>query len=374
MIQTIQNLDQGYDSLNLTAADIVASITLNDVKYFLEKLGVTELEVNEERGYIICPTICHNPLHEAHSMKLYWYQNNKIFRCYTECNEAMSIFKLYQKFIAINEHIDISFYDAEEYVKKCIKHLVIVQKEYHTPLLFDLSKYTYGDKVPQQSEYPKEVITAFTHYYHPEWLKEGITPQSMDKFNIRFSLGQNKIVIPHYDIDGRLIGIRGRTFEKLQPHEGKYQPLQLGSILYSHHLGFNLYGIYEHKYGIKVRRSAIIVEGEKSVLLDDGYYDDFSNAVACCGLNVSKYQISLLVEKLDVNEIILAFDKEYSDWNSEKARKYKKEHIESVYNKFKNKANFSYIWDYDNLLNEKDSPFDKGKDVFEELYKNRIKL
>ena len=39
-----------------------------------------------------------------------------------------------------------------------------------------------------------------------------------------------------------------------------------------------------------------------------------------------------------------------------------------------NQANFSYLWDYDNLLEEKDSPFDKGKDVFEELYKNRIRV
>ena len=32
------------------------------------------------------------------------YQNNKIFRCYTECNEAMSIFTLYEKFMYINYH------------------------------------------------------------------------------------------------------------------------------------------------------------------------------------------------------------------------------------------------------------------------------
>jgi hypothetical protein len=28
----------------------------------------------------------------------------------------------------------------------------------------------------------------------------------------------------------------------------------------------------------------------------------------------------------------------------------------------------------DNLLDEKDSPFDKGKEVFEKLYRNRIKI
>ena len=87
----------------LNAKDIIDSLTLIDVKNFLESLGVEQIEVNEEKQYLICPTICHNPLHNAESMKLYWYQNNKIFRCYTECNEAMSIFTLYKKFMFLNE-------------------------------------------------------------------------------------------------------------------------------------------------------------------------------------------------------------------------------------------------------------------------------
>ena len=76
---------------------------------------------------------------------------------------------------------------------------------------------------------------------------------------------------------------------------------------------------------------------------------------------------------LKVNEIVIALDKEYTDWRTEKAKKYKK-HIEELCHKFKNQATFSYIWDYDNVLEEKDSPFDKGKEVFEYLYKNRIKI
>jgi hypothetical protein len=43
-------------------------------------------------------------------------------------------------------------------------------------------------------------------------------------------------------------------------------------------------------------------------------------------------------------------------------------------NKYKGQAIFYYIWDMDNLLGYKDSPYDKGKKVFEELYKNRIRV
>ena len=97
MIDSLQSLDTELDLVNVSKSDIIESITLEDVKNFLESLGVTQIEIHEDKGYLICPTICHNPIHEAESMKLYWYQNNKIFRCYTECSEAMSIFKLYQK-------------------------------------------------------------------------------------------------------------------------------------------------------------------------------------------------------------------------------------------------------------------------------------
>ncbi len=112
---------------------------------------------------------------------------------------------------------------------------------------------------------------------------------------------------------------------------------------------------------------------EKSVLLDDVYYDNLSNCVACCGSNFNKYHIALLTDKIGVNEIIIAFDKEYEDWRTPKAMNYRKK-IEQMCKKYHNQVAFSYIWDYDNVLNEKDSPFDRGKDIFEHLYKTRVKV
>ena len=324
MITTLQNQDTEGRLINIDKRDILQSITIEDVKNFLESLGVDQIVINEEKGHLICPTICHNPLHEAESMKLYWYQNNKIFRCYTECNENMSIFRLYQKFIKINEGYNITEEEAEDYVKRCLKHIVITTMGNTTSAFsLDLDKYKFNKHIPQLEEYPKSILTYFTNYHHPIWLKEGITDESMDKFNIKFSIGQNKIIIPHFDIQDRLVGIRARALEKKEIELGKYRPIQIGTKIYAHPLQFNLYGIYEHKEGIKARRSAIIVEGEKSVLLDDGYYGKYSNAVACCGSTFNKYHISLLTDVLGANEIIVAFDKEYVDWHDDKARRYR---------------------------------------------------
>ena len=306
-------------------------------------------------------------------MKLYWYQNNKIFRCYTECNEAMSIFRLYEKFMEVNGH-PVSYEEAEDYVKRCLKHIITVEHKKTSSYKLDLEKYEVTNKVPVLEEYSPHVLDCFVKYYHPTWLRDGITKEAMDKFHIGFYLSQNKITIPHYDINGRLIGIRGRALEKIDIEEyGKYRPIQVGNVLYTHPLQFNLYGIYEHKEGIKKRKTAIIAEAEKSVLLDDGYYGEYSNTVACCGSNFNKYHIALLTDVLGATEIVVALDKEYEDWRDEKAQKYKQK-IESMCKKYTNQAAFSYIWDYDNLLDEKDSPFDKGKDVFNYLYRNRIRV
>ena len=372
MVASLQGSDPELDLLGVSVQDVIDSITLEDIKTFLESLGVDQIAYYEDKGYLVCPTICHNPLDEAESMKLYWYQNNKIFRCYTECNEAMSIFTLYQKFMRINYHA-VSFEEAFDYVKKCIKHITITGVKKYKPDI-DFEKYQFDSSVPTLTEYPKEMLSYFIPKHHPQWLKDGIKPEVMDKFHIGFFNAQNKITIPHFDIDGRLVGIRGRTLNSEEAElYGKYRPIQIGNTLYAHPLHFNLYGIYEHQNAIKSRQSAIIAEGEKSVLLDDGYYGKYSNTVACCGSHINKYQINLLTNTLGANEITIAFDKEYTDWRSNEAREYRVK-IEEMCRKYKGQAIFYYIWDMDNLLGYKDSPFDKGKEVFEELYKHRIRV
>ena len=372
MMTSLQGLDPELDLIDASVQDIINSITLKDVKTFLESLGVDQIAYYEEKGYLVCPTICHNPLDEAESMKLYWYQNNKIFRCYTECNEAMSIFTLYQKFMMINYH-KVSFEEAVDFVKKCLKHITFSKTKKYKPDI-DFEQYKFDSSIPQLTEYPKAMLTYFLPYHHPAWLRDGIKEDVMDKFHIGFWNAENKITIPHFDINGRLVGIRARTLNKEEAEEfGKYRPVQIGDTLYSHPLHFNLYGIYEHQDAIRKRRSAVIAEGEKSVLLDDGYYGKWSNTVACCGSNLNKFQVSLLTNILGANEITIAFDKEYEDWRSNEAQEYRMK-IENICRKYSGQATFYYIWDIDNLLGYKDSPFDRGKEVFEELYRHRIRV
>ena len=148
MITSLQNQDKELDLINISKKDIVESITLEDVEYFLTSLGVTTITVNKDKGYLICPTICHNPLENAESMKLYWYQDNKIFKCYTECDEVMTIFKLYQKFVKVNEDKDIEEQEAVIYVSHCLKHILHTPQQYKKTFFDDTDKYIFDKKIP----------------------------------------------------------------------------------------------------------------------------------------------------------------------------------------------------------------------------------
>ena len=52
------------------------------------------------------------------------------------------------------------------------------------------------------------------------WEREGITPEIMKIHNIRYNPCTQAIVIPHYDINNNLIGIRERTLIKENEERG----------------------------------------------------------------------------------------------------------------------------------------------------------
>ena len=367
MVESFSTYDKDLIFEGLSPKEINESLTMEDVENFLRSLGVDDIEKTSK--FLVCPTICHNPLSEATSMKLYWYEKNKMFHCYTECGENMTIFDLYQRYMEINYH-KVSFEEAKEYVQKFLKQVIIEPTKPQENLK---DKYDFDCNIQTLDEYSPKVLDYFTNYHHPLWIKEGITEDVMDKFDIKFSIGQNKIIIPHYDLNGRLVGIRGRALDKRDIEGGKYKPILIGNTLYAHQLHYNLYGLYQHKEAIKRYRRAIIFEGEKSVLKDDVFYGKDSVAVACCGSKVNKYQINLLVKEFQVNEIVIAFDKEYDDSKSDEAKKYK-ENLYSICQKYSHLASMSFIYDYKNLLDKKDSPIDKGKEIYERLYLDRTKV
>lgn len=271
---------------SLSEEQIINMFTLDNVELFLRSLGVESIE--KHKDYLVCPTICHNTLDNAESMKLYYYDNNKSFHCYTQCSENFNIIELYRRYMSLN-HQETTYAEANYFIRGFFADQNIIEPHKHvTKYSSNITEYKI-DPIITLPEYNDKILDAFSEYYHPAWLEEGITKNVQKKFNIKFSLGNNRIIIPHYDIDGRLIGIRCRNFEENDLIYGKYRPLQLGQSMFNHQLGFNLYGIYEHAKAIRKTKRVIIYEGEKSVLKDDVFFGDYSVAVATCGSQLNKF-------------------------------------------------------------------------------------
>ena len=118
-------------------------------------------------------------------------------------------------------------------------------------------------------------------------------------------------------------------------------------------------------------KKAIIFEGEKSSLLYQTYFG-FENdiSVACCGSNISSYQMQLLIDT-GAQEIIIAFDRQFQNVGDEEYVHLIK-NLKKIQLKYKNYVQVSYILDRKKLTGYKDSPIDCGKDIFLQLFKERV--
>lgn len=237
---------------------IVENLRDEDIISLMKSLGADRYE--DKGNCIIFPTICHNENAEEASMKLYYYKDNHFFMCYTSC-EGMSIFSFLQHYYK-TRGID---YDWYEDVFKVAKSCSISRLNFETEhIKWDKKSDKYRKReIVELPEYNKGVMDLFTTYYPIEWLRDGITERAMNKFNIKFYPPQNKIIIPHYDINGRLIGIRGRALNQEEIDLGmKYSPIYVQGQWYKHSLSLNLYGLYQNKDIIKENGICYIFEGE----------------------------------------------------------------------------------------------------------------
>lgn len=343
--------------------EIIEQLDDNKVMALLDKLGIS---YEDKPDCLIMPTVCHNQNMEEASQKLYYYKNTHIFYCYTE-DGAMSIFNFLKHFYEVRDIAYDWYTDIYELVLGCS---YFGEQEYN-PNAYKSTRdnYTLRKERKELPSYPKEVMESFVQYYPVEWLNDGISKEAMDKFGIRFSPSQNKIIIPHYDVNGRLVGIRGRALnEEDIENWGKYMPVQIEGKWYSHPLSLNLYGLNVTKDNIRRAGVAYIAEGEKSILQFESF-NQLNCTVASCGNKFNKYQLDLLIRTCGVKEVILCYDQEEKQGSQEYFNK-----LYEICLKYKTYVNMSFIYDKSRLLKLKESPFDKGEETFLALLKTRVKV
>ena len=317
---------------------------------------------------------------DGNSWKLYYQVETKLFKCFTT-GDRYDIFELVRRakgFDVFKQAYDyiVNFFNLEDF---------FIDDEDEAELTDDWDIFQkvkdYSREVSINPEVIEPIQENLLEYFCPlaaptEWLKEGISAAVMRYFNIRVDSALHKIIIPHRDINGNLIGIRGRTYDPKELDEGKkYMPVFIEGDIYNHPLGKNLFGLYENKETIKKIGKVCIFEAEKSVLQMATMYGIENNwSVAVCGSSLSQSQVMLILS-LEINEVVLAFDADQEGKRGEPSTVEYEQKLLRVVTPLLPYVNVSVIFDYDHILpGKKMSPSDAGREKFEELYHKRIRL
>lgn len=185
------------------------------------------------------------------------------------------------------------------------------------------------------------------------WESEGISRASLDKFQVFYDSFSNRLVYPIRNLSGKIVNIGGRTLDP------DWKTKKLRKYTYFAHWGeMNvIYGLFENLEEVINKHEIIIFEGCKSVLTADTWGIHNCGALLTSHLNPQQMKI---LAKLGVRAVF-ALDKDVrvrDDRNIGKLKQY---------------VNVEYLWDRDDLLDEKDAPVDKGLEVFKKLYEQRLR-
>lgn len=350
------------------------NLTIEEVFDLVSELGGEPIM---ETGVFTARTICHG----GDSHKLYYYDNTHLFHCYTGCGDAS--FDIYDLVLRVNKTAGIKNFTLPRAISFVAKYFGYTaetfdfednqdaSEDWQIINNFKRNKEKNQTQTVELKVYSNKVLRYLPHPHIIPWEKENITFDVMESRGICYDPINEGIVIPHYDINGNLIGIRERTLIKENEVYGKYRPAYINGKLYNHPLSFNIYNLNNSKENIKKIQKVIIFESEKSCLKYASYFgieNDISGAV--CGSNLLNYQF-LLLYNLGVKEIIIAFDRQYQNIGDKEYYIWVNK-LKKISQKYRNFCNISFIFDTKNLLDYKDAPIDKGKDIFLQLLQERL--
>lgn len=338
-----------------------------DIFDLLEELGAAPVRL--QNGVIECITVCHR----GSKRKLYYYHDKKIFNCYTNCG-VQDIFGLIQNILESDFSSAYMFIVSRFGLKEDPEEVGVSGHVENPGNIF--RRKLKPLEFPKIDILPESLLNTYYDMYHKNWIDDNISIQSMKKYGIKYSIEDNQIIIPHRDQDGKLIGIRGRNLNENLVKDGKkYMPVysrELGRAL-KHPTGANLYGLDKNKDLINETRAIILFESEKSVLQLDSFFPELSIGVCISGSSLTDYQISLL-NKYNINEVIIGLDKEFDQIGDQKEKIYAEKIEKSFVNRLSARYRVSVLWDLNDRIPIKSSPSDLGKETFIKMMEERIFL
>ena len=328
----------------------------NKIEYILEQLGCHEIVYNEQRQtWSAANPDGDNP--QGVNIRNNEHLNYRSFsRCvdYEDGKDLISLVEIIKK---------ISFVDTLKYLHKILELPFEFKKQKEKPKkkLNPLNIFTRQLRsnrrvinVDDIHILDDKLLDDYVPMLHIDWVKQGITERTRQKFSLAYSYKHKRVVIPmRYWLTGELLGFNQRTTVE------NYEEFNIKKyfITPTYPKALNLYGLYENYDSIQKAGYVVVAESEKSVLKRDSLGD--GTVVALSGKSISDEQVRILMG-LNV-EIVIGLDKDV-DVNE----------VRHICEKFKNTRKVSYIYDFMNILNDKDAPMDARNKDYQFLFESRV--
>lgn len=203
------------------------------------------------------------------------------------------------------------------------------------------------DTVMNKFEFRKEMFKP--------WLDEGISLEAIKKFVVRYDPLLNRIVFPIRDFDGSIVYLSGRTCDS------DYKEKGIRKYTYYSEIGAveTLYGFSDNVDQIMEKREIILFEGAKSVMKAWGWGIQNTAAILTSHLSEALFEHLIRLASFHHVRIVFALDSDVDirkDANIIRLCSY---------------AQVEWIRNRRGLLAPKESPVDKGEEVFRTLYDER---
>ena len=347
------------------------ALTLAHYDMIIQRLGIPIFSKSNSEWRLYTGDKNVNPLEG--SPKLIFYPDSHIFMGYT-AGRSYDIISLVQTRLALLKQ-PCSFLDACQFIldttninPDSISH---VKKEGHVYDWSNLERFIKVRKYGNQlSEYNRNIIDTLPPLYPQTWIDEGISEETMDKYQIRYYERCNQTVIPCFDDEARLVGVRVRNWDKDRVEQAKYMPLvTLDGQCYKFNTNQVFYGINYNKPEIERTGKVIIVESEKAVMKLDTYMGRHNIALGMYGSNLGIQRRNQLL-KMGVNTVSYVVDNDFIGQDDEFFEQWREKirHFIKLWDGF---CRVEIVWDNLGLLGPKENATDRTKEVWEQLWENR---
>lgn len=324
---------------------------LNELCSKVDLMEYAEKSIDfERRGSDVYAAHC--PRHEDKTPSLMITPSKNLFYCHS-CHVGGNIINWLMTFehLSFNDAVDKTAMLAGieiDHLKTCesLSYFKQIKRSQVQPIKFATDRQIL----------PWSYYEQFSNEIPQEWVDEGIPADVLREYEIRVDKKSNRIVYPVYDKDGNFIGVKGRTRFK------NYKDLQIKKYLNYQKIQTTDYfmGMKQNRDMILADKSAIVFEGLKSVMHVAAW--GYNNCLSSETSDINDAQAAILIS-MGIRDLTIAFDRDVEMGHIRKTTKLLQKYM-----------NVYAVYDKWGLLQDKDSPCDRGEDVWRILYERRIRL